>query len=165
MSHRIKIIDRLTYCSLLMMGTIVMGRFIKKVVYPWAKSTWEYRKEYELYRQSKLKHFCSQMDALIALMNDTGKEIQNLNLELKQRLTECVKALEIYRVTLKHMDQEHVWIKALSKQLSPTTFLDETSCNSYFSDKHYKKEILECELKSLKGLLLNRLYYSQGKIT
>jgi predicted RNase H-like nuclease (RuvC/YqgF family) len=156
--------NRLAYVSLWTMGSIIMGRAIQKVFYPWAKETWDYRQKYELYRQQQLEHLHSQIRDFLILMNEIVENARTLNSELMQQWNEYKKTLESYRLTLNEMDHDYAWIKTLSAQLSDATFLDKITYSAYSNDEFYKKEIVECELKSLKGLLMNRLYYSQGEI-
>jgi hypothetical protein len=149
-------INRLTYVSLITISSVLVGRFVQKVVYPWAKEAWEYRKEYELYRRQQLEQLRSQIDTLLSLMHDMGEDIRHVHLELKQQLNEYMITLERYRMCLNHTDQDYAWIQALSTQFSDKIL-------SYSHDEQYQKEIVEYEMKSLKGLLINRFYYSQDE--
>ena len=160
---KIELIDRMVYAGLIGMGCVFVGSFIQKVIYPWAKHDWDYHNNYEIHRQQQLSHFQSQLIQLLNSMDEFLREAYKIHTDFRQVWHHYLESMNLYRQDLDQIDKECIRIRSLIQKLSD---LDRSSLipdNQPTIGYEYEKDILECELKSLKGLLMNRLYFSPNE--
>jgi hypothetical protein len=167
MKDTIELIDRLVYVSLIGMSCVVVGRFIQKVVYPWAKNDWNYWNDYELLRRKQLSQFQSQLTKLLDFMDESLRETYKIHIDFRQVWNRYLEMVTLYRQDLDQIEKECVWIRSFTRKLSDIShsclLLNHPNQPAAAIGNEYERDILECELKSLRGLLMNRLYFSPNK--
>jgi hypothetical protein len=146
------------------MSSFFFGSFIHKVICPWISENYEYRKKCETHFKRELQKFKFEITSSLSGMEGILDEVSREYLELKQKLENMKNIFEKQKSNMDNVVGEFSCVLESSRKLLNPEFLGISNGPFCHRDNENDLEIIEYDLTSLKGLLLNRAYYSKGKM-